>query len=162
MQYRAVMGVSSLPVVGAKMAFSVGAQWQMIETGMKMMYIVVLLYVLLAMYARKVPFLPQPPVTAQPYTAGACKTRQVPSGCLLICTGNCKKWYQWHSKMRFCTRPPALFHLMLIVDVHWMSTHGYHQVSRLNRCLIAVLNYVTLKPWMFVCTFREPDRTVKL
>ena len=62
MQYRAVMGVSSLPVVGAKMAFSVGALWKMTETGMKMMYIVVLLYVLLAMYARKVPFLPQPPV----------------------------------------------------------------------------------------------------
>jgi len=34
----------------------------MTETGMKMMQFVVLLYVLLAMYARKVPFLPQPPV----------------------------------------------------------------------------------------------------
>ena len=32
------------------------------ETGIKMMYIVVLLYVLLAIYARKVLFLPQPPV----------------------------------------------------------------------------------------------------
>jgi len=36
---------------------------KMTETAMKMMYIVViLLYVSLAMYAWKVPFLPQPPV----------------------------------------------------------------------------------------------------
>jgi len=62
MQYRAVTGVSSLPVVGAKIAFFVRAQCKMTETGMEMMYIVVLLYVLLAMYPRKVSFLPQPPV----------------------------------------------------------------------------------------------------
>jgi len=36
---------------------------------MKMMYIVVLLYVLLAMYARKVPFLPQPLVDNTALTA---------------------------------------------------------------------------------------------
>ena len=36
---------------------------------MKMMYIVVLLYVFLAMYARKVPFLPQPPVDDTALTA---------------------------------------------------------------------------------------------
>ena len=57
------MGVSSLLEVAAKMAFSVRTLCKkMTETGMKMMYIVVLLYVSLAMYAQKVPFLPQPPV----------------------------------------------------------------------------------------------------
>jgi len=41
MQYRDVMGVSNLPAVGPKMAFFVGTPTKMTETGMKMMYTVV-------------------------------------------------------------------------------------------------------------------------
>jgi len=58
MQYRDVMGVSSLPAVGAKngifRVYTVKNDRNRHEND----YFVVLLYVLLAMYARKVPFLP--------------------------------------------------------------------------------------------------------